>query len=154
MKKIIPFITLFILAACQPVTLTDEPVPPQPTSAVVQPPVDDAQPTPDPETTPQLIQFAIRDLASRLDVNPELINVISINPITWPDASLGCPQEGMMYAQVETEGFIIWLEANGNPYRYHTDTSEKVVFCKAPQLPGIPVTPGEIDDGQPWVPVD
>ena len=77
-----------------------------------------------------------------------------MNPVTWPDSSLGCPVEGMMYAQVETEGYIIWLEANDSPYRYHTDTDEQVVFCETPQLPGIPVTPGEIDDGEPWVPVD
>jgi hypothetical protein len=77
-----------------------------------------------------------------------------MNPVTWPDTSLGCPEEGMMYAQVETEGFIIWLEANERPYRYHADAIEQVVLCETPQLPGFPVTPGEIDDGEPWMPVD
>lgn len=154
MKKIIPLITLFIVAACGPALATDEPAPPQPAPGVVQPPVEDTPATPGPETTPRLAEIAIQDLAARLDLSPESITFISMNPVTWPDASLGCPAEGMMYAQVETEGYIIWLQANDSPYRYHTDTDEQVVFCERPGLPGFPVTPGEIDDGVPWVPVD
>jgi len=154
MKKIILLITLLILVACQPAIATDEPAPPQPAPTVVQPPGDDTPPTPDSETTPQLVRIAIQDLAARLDLSPESVTFVSMNPVTWPDTSLGCPEEGMMYAQVETEGFIIWLEANERPYRYHTDTMEQAVFCDTPQLPGFPVTPGEIDDGQPWMPVD
>jgi len=154
MKKITSLVTLFILGACQSVMLTDEPVPPQPAPTEVQLPVDEVSPIPDPETAPQVVSIAVQDLASRLDLNPEHINLIGWNPITWPDSSLGCPQEGMMYAQAETEGFIIWLEAKDNLYRYHTDAIENVVLCETPQLPGFPVTPGEIDDGQPWVPVE
>jgi len=154
MKKNIHLITLFILGACQSLTLREGPVPPQPTPSVVQFPVDEYPSTPDLETTPQPVKIAIQDLASRLDLDPELITLISMNPVLWPDSSLGCPQEGMMYTQVETEGFLIWLEAEDSLYRYHSDTTGEVVLCGSPQHPVFPVTPGEIDDGQPWVPVD
>lgn len=154
MKKIMPLIALLILVACGPATAMEEPAPPQPAPTVVQPPGADNPSTPDPEATPRLAEIAIQDLAARLDLSPESVTFISMNPVTWPDASLGCPQEGMLYAQVETDGFIIWLETNGSPYRYHTDTIEQVVFCETPGLPGFPITPGEIDDGVPWMPVD
>ena len=154
MKKMILLITLLISAGCQSVTVTDEPVSPKPEPTNVQPPVDNHPATQEPETTPEEIRIAIEDLAARLDLNPDFIIARESRPITWPDASLGCPQEGMMYAQVETEGYIIWLEANVDLYRYHTDTIGNVVLCETPQLPSIPITPGEIDDGQPWMPVD
>ena len=59
-----------------------------------------------------------------------------------------------MYAQVLTPGFLILLEVDGQQYIYHTDEVETVVLCKESDLPMFPVTPGEIDDGQPWIPVN
>jgi hypothetical protein len=47
----------------------------------------------------------------------------------WSDTSLGCPQEGFMYAQVITPGYLIVLEAQGQTYEYHTDTQANVVLC-------------------------
>ncbi len=52
---------------------------------------------------------------------------------TWPDTSLGCPQKGMMYAQVITPGFRVVLAVNDQDYEYHTDNA-RVVLC-SPQLP-------------------
>jgi hypothetical protein len=48
----------------------------------------------------------------------------------WSDASLGCPQEGMMYAQVITPGYLIVLEAQGQTFEYHTDQGTNVVLCQ------------------------
>ena len=103
------------------------------------------------------IAAATADLAQRLGVTPDDVLVRSVAPVLWPDASLGCPEPDVMYAQVQTPGYVIMLEVEGKGYRYHTDRSDQAVLCpEAPseELPLIPLEPGEIDDGIPWMPVD
>ena len=73
-------------------------------------------------------QRARRDLAARLHVSEDAVRVTSLQPRKWPDASLGCPKPDTMYAQVETPGFVIELEAGGKTYRYHADY-QRVVYC-------------------------
>jgi hypothetical protein len=79
-------------------------------------------------TGDRLEQLARRDLATRLGVPDSAVQVRSNRPQTWPDASLGCPKPDMLYAQVETPGFVIELEAGGKTYAYHADL-EHVVPC-------------------------
>ena len=55
--------------------------------------------------------------------------------------------------------FVEMLEQSKNAgveldYIYHTDTRDTVILCMEEELPTFPVTPGEIDDGEPWMPVD
>jgi hypothetical protein len=66
----------------------------------------------------------------------------------------------MAYATVTTSGFWLLLEAEGTTYPYHTDEVEQVILCQidisdpnAPR-PLIPIDPGNIKDGEPWMPVD
>jgi hypothetical protein len=76
----------------------------------------------------RLSELARRDLASRLGVPAEKVKTILLRPRTWPDASLGCPKPDMSYAQMETKGFVIELEAGGKKYRYHSDM-QRLVPC-------------------------
>lgn len=110
--------------------------------------------TPLPAEAERLIELAKRDLAERLSIDLEEIQVTASLQKEWPDASLGCPQTDIVYAQVVTKGYLIILQAEGKPYEYHTDLDQQAILCVSGNLPMIPVTPGEIDDGQPWVPVD
>jgi membrane protease subunit HflC len=41
--------------------------------------------------------------------------------VDWPDASLGCPVEGQVYAEVVTPGFSLEFETRGQSYEVHTD---------------------------------
>lgn len=47
----------------------------------------------------------------------------------WPDAGLGCPEDGMVYAQMLTSGHIIVLEVGDNKYEFHTDNRNAVILC-------------------------
>ncbi|MCF6277779.1 MAG: hypothetical protein L3J16_03390 [Anaerolineales bacterium] len=110
-------------------------------------------PTPNKSLRP-LVETARADLAGRLSVKPEMIVFAKAVPITWPDAGLGCPQAGMDYAQVLTSGYKITFELDGQFYNYHTDEAATVIYCAAEDgYPSIPLNPGEIKDGEPWVPV-
>ena len=57
--------------------------------------------------------------------------LICIEPVEWRDAGLGCPEPGMMYAQVLTPGFRLVFEYEGQQYEYHTDQDgSTVVECE------------------------
>ena len=52
------------------------------------------------------IEAAARKLlADELEVDAGSFRLGSSESVQWSDASLGCPQEGMMYAQVITPGY-------------------------------------------------
>ena len=73
---------------------------------------------------------AIADLSEQTGLSPSDIQLVSMDAVEWSDASLGCPQEGFMYAQVITPGFLIVLEGQGQQYEYHTDQAGNVVLCE------------------------
>ena len=62
-------------------------------------------------------EAAVADLAERQGADPADIEVVSVENVTWPDSSLGCPEEGMQYAQVLTDGVLIVLELDGQRVR-------------------------------------
>lgn len=74
---------------------------------------------------------AITDLSKQSGVPPDEIALVSMEAMEWSDSSLGCPQEGFMYAQVVTPGYLIVLEADGQQFEYHTDQEgNSVVLCE------------------------
>jgi hypothetical protein len=77
----------------------------------------------------------VADLAGRLGVDPGEVRVVSVEEVTWPDGSLGCPQPGMMYPQVLTDGTRIALEAGGKRYEYHAGGPRGPFLCEDPQHP-------------------
>jgi hypothetical protein len=96
--------------------------------------------TPTPATEPtgveppaeakEAVRLARENLAQKLGLAPETVRLVSVEAVEWRDTSLGCPQRGMMYAQVITPGFRVVLEAEGKKYDYHTDTGRFVVLCE------------------------
>ena len=106
------------------------------TETEVFPMTDSVNSTAVPDTTLQsLIDRAKDDLSERLGIDIVEINVIQADAATWPDASVGCPQEGMMYAQVLTDGYLVLLEANDKQYEYHTGKSTQLIYCENPSPP-------------------
>lgn len=90
---------------------------------------------------PSLIEKAKEDLAQRLSISITQINVVDAKEVTWSNSSLGCPQPGMLYADVLTAGFLILLSANNQAYEYHAGKSSDVFYCNNP-LPPVEGLPG------------
>jgi hypothetical protein len=87
-----------------------------------------------------LVDRAVADLAQRLRVRADDIGVVAAYLVVWPDTSLGCPQPGMQYLQVLTDGSVIVLSAGGATYRYHTGGEQYEPFlCTTPAkaAPGL-----------------
>lgn len=79
-------------------------------------------------TANEIVRQAVAELAARLGVSPEQIELLSLQEVEWRDSSLGLPQPGMMYAQVMTPGYRIELRAADRRYRYHAD-ARRVLFA-------------------------
>jgi hypothetical protein len=73
-------------------------------------------------------EIARTALAKELSVEAGAIDVISSEPHTWPDSSLGCGKRGSQAAQVLTSGYeVIFKTTHGN-YRVHA-TAKYAVVC-------------------------
>ena len=114
-----------------PTEMMEPESPLQPASPVKEPTMattsNEVQPLPGSD---KALAAAITDLAQQRGVSPDEIRLGSMEAVEWSDASLGCPQEGYMYAQVITPGFLIILEAQGEQFEYHTDQAGNVVLCE------------------------
>jgi len=79
------------------------------------------------KNAPEAALAARGDLAQRLKIDPDTIQLVSVEHVDWPDACMGIQQPGVMCAQVITSGYKVILEANGQQYEYHTNENGSVV---------------------------
>lgn len=77
-----------------------------------------------------LVRVAVDDLARRLSIGPADIQVIEARAIVWPDRSLGCPRPGLLYPQVQQDGALIRLQAQGREYAYHSGGGRPPFLCE------------------------
>ncbi|GEM_PF-6336112 len=71
---------------------------------------------------PSLVAWADQaraDLARRLGVDPEAIEIACLGPVTWSDAGCGCPDPDMAYVQVPVDGTYAALVVDAVTYHYH-----------------------------------
>lgn len=121
---------------------TETTVPPEEDASVNEPlssipPITPQASHPGDEFPPELavvVDAAVADLADRLGVDEATVSVVVVEEVVWPDASLGCPRPGMMYAQVLTDGTRVVLEVDGIGYSYHTDGLTDPFLCAAAPL--------------------
>ncbi|HEX5838414.1 MAG TPA: hypothetical protein VFY26_11335 [Anaerolineales bacterium] len=94
-------------------------------------------------TLQHLIEAAKADLAQRLSVTATEIVLAEASSVVWPDGSLGCPKEGMQYAQVLTPGYLIRLQSEDRIFEYHASKGTTVIYCENPSPP-VEGTPGDV----------
>ncbi len=87
--------------------------------------------TPGNGTVPGEIETAARRmLTGELAADAGAFSLESSESVQWSDASLGCPEEGMMYAQVITPGYKLVFDFDGTSYAVHTNSDgSHVVVC-------------------------
>jgi hypothetical protein len=77
-----------------------------------------------------LVIQAKEDLAERLSIPIDQIEVLEATSVVWPDASLGCPQPDMRYKQVQVDGALIRLQGKGQVYEYHSGGTRGLFLCQ------------------------
>ncbi len=90
----------------------------------------------------QETELAKTDLAQRLSVAATALTVQSAQSVDWPDASLGCPQPGTMYAQVVTPGYRVILTYEAKEYGFHGGPAGPPFLCEREDTTEPPETPG------------
>ena len=101
----------------------------------------------DPDRHP--VTKARNALSEMEGVAADVTFLLIYEPVVWEDASLGCPEPGKVYAEVETPGFKLLLsvstpELQDQRYEYHTNLAGSVVvLCderdEHPVVAGSPI---------------
>jgi len=113
----------------------DSPTPPVTSPPAQGPEMEATQMTPPTPPTPStglesLVEQAKGDLAQRLSIEVTEISLVEAREVVWPDASLGCPQPGRVYAQVAVDGLLIRLGVGKEMYFYHSGGGEAAFLCE------------------------
>ena len=83
-----------------------------------------------------IVAPARADLARRLGVEPDELEVISAEEVTWPDGSLGCPEPGMSYTQALVDGSKVVLGHDDRVYVYHAGDDGQPFLCPSDDKDG------------------
>jgi hypothetical protein len=76
-----------------------------------------------------LLEQIRADAAQRAGVPVVAVKVLVVEPVTWSDGSLGCPEPGMMYTQALVPGYRIRVDASGTVLAYHAGSQHTFVLC-------------------------
>lgn len=82
-------------------------------------------------------QVARQLLQRQLQLDPEQIEIVSVELAEWPDTCLGLPAGGEFCSQATTLGFRVTLAAGGEQYRYRTDLEASEIRLSAAPEPQI-----------------
>lgn len=79
----------------------------------------------------QATEAARRDLAAKLEIEPEAIEVIERRRVTWRNGAMGCPEPGMAYTQALVPGYWIRLRSGEEQFDYHGARDGSPFLCPA-----------------------
>ncbi len=77
-----------------------------------------------------LLTRLVGDLAARSGSDPSAITLVGAEAVVWNDGSLGCPQPGMVYPQVQIEGYHVILRVGDRNYDYRVGKGGSFVLCE------------------------
>ena len=90
-----------------------------------------------PDGVPEAAWTAIlADLARRLDEAAVEPSVVSVDPMTWNDGSLGCPEPGQVYTQALVDGYRVVVEVDAVEYDFRVGSGSEVRLCDGPPIEG------------------
>lgn len=130
-------LAVVVLGACGTPQEPAGPETPAPTPTSLELPSRDGTPSPAPSAPdPEApgVADAVADLAAHLGVDPADVTVVSLEDVTWPDGSLGCPKPGTSYTMAQVPGARLVLAAQGREFSYHAGREPVFVRCTTPSL--------------------
>jgi hypothetical protein len=83
----------------------------------------------------RVVELARADLAMMLDLDGSDITTVDASLVTWPDASLGCPEPGAIYPQTPTDGASVLLGVGGQTYEFHSGHDGVPFRCPRIEIP-------------------
>ena len=81
------------------------------------------------EQIPDYIGMILAKIISEEKIDINNFKFDSFEKITWNSSALGCPVNGMFYAQVITDGYKLNVIKNNEKEEYHTDLRTNYINC-------------------------
>lgn len=86
------------------------------------------------EVPEEIMDSLIVDATERTGADPEGIEVLRAEQVTWNDGSLGCPEPGQVYTQALVEGYHVEMKSGATTLDYRVDHDGWFKLCQ-PTLP-------------------
>ena len=97
-----------------------------------------AAPAPAQKRAPEeLVNAMGQDLARRLGVKEQDLQVMTAQSVLWNDSSLGCPQPERAYLPAQAPGIRVVFQYAGKAYQYHGSERGDFVYCEQPAVSGL-----------------
>ena len=84
-----------------------------------------------PAAAQSVVDLVLADAAQQLGIELSALSIATLEAVEWPDAALGCPEEGGVYAQVVSPGYRIIVTDGSRTLEYHTGLNDAFVNCPA-----------------------
>ena len=88
------------------------------------------------EVPAELLASIVADAAERAGVDPDAVDVISAEAVTWNDGSLGCPEPGMSYTMALVDGYHLIVSAADEELDYRASANGGFRLCESGGRPG------------------
>jgi hypothetical protein len=121
---------------CVP-SLTETPVPssvpsvtalPTATAAPTASPTPSAGGAAEDPVAREIYLLARADLARRLGIDTEAVELVELTSVTWPDTGMGCPEDEGGYESIAVPGYRLVLRADDEEHIYHA-SFESAFYC-------------------------
>ena len=81
------------------------------------------------EQIPDYISMILAKIISEEKIDINNFTFDSFEEVTWNSSALGCPVNGMFYAEVITDGYKLNVIKNNEKEEYHTDLRTNYINC-------------------------
>src|SRR5919106_2277575 len=83
------------------------------------------------EVPAEIMADLLADAAGRTGEEPEAIEVVKAEAVTWNDGSLGCPEPGMSYTMALVDGYHVILAAADDELDYRVTEQGGFRLCES-----------------------
>lgn len=84
------------------------------------------------EAPAALLERIRADVMQRSGATHQEVVFVRDEAVVWPDGSLGCPEPGVAYLQVQTDGYWVIAQVGDVRYDYRVDADGRFRLCTAP----------------------
>lgn len=89
-----------------------------------------SEPAPTIDLPASVIEAVKAEIAADAGVAARDVTIISAEAVTFPDGGLGCPMPGLVYTQVQVDGFIVVGMAAGATFDYRGTSPTDLTRCE------------------------
>ena len=83
----------------------------------------------EPKVPEAILDPILKEAAKLANVSPQQLVIVRADAVVWNDGSLGCPEVGMEYAQMLTNGYWVVITAARQTYDFRVGSDGRFRLC-------------------------